>query len=59
VTSLVGDYTNPILKPAAAEIVKKHGEMDISGAGSPDPTIQCWPEPEPPAPDMTGGTPQR
>src|SRR6266705_1690771 len=23
---LVGDYTNPILKPHAAEIVKKHGE---------------------------------
>ena len=24
---LVGDYTNPILKPHAAEIVKKHGEL--------------------------------
>ena len=24
---LVGDYTNPILKPHAAEIVKQHGEM--------------------------------
>jgi hypothetical protein len=44
---LVGDYTNPILKPEAAEVVKKHGEMEISGAGSPTPTIQCWPEPVP------------
>jgi hypothetical protein len=24
---IVGDYTNPILKPEAAEAVKKHGEM--------------------------------
>src|SRR6266581_8574234 len=24
---LVGDYTSPILKPRAAEIVKKHGEI--------------------------------
>jgi hypothetical protein len=44
---LVGDYTNPILKPQAAEVVKKHGEMELSGAGSPTPTIQCWPEPVP------------
>ena len=44
---LVGDYNNPILKPEAAEVVKKHGEMELSGAGSPTPTIQCWPEPVP------------
>ena len=44
---LVGDYANPILKPSAAEVVKKHGEMELSGAGSPTPTIQCWPEPVP------------
>ena len=44
---LVGDYTNPILQPWAAELVKKHGEMEVSGAGSPTPTIQCWPEPVP------------
>ena len=44
---LVGDYTSPILKPQAAEVVKKHGEMELSGAGSPTPTIQCWPEPVP------------
>ena len=27
----VGDYTNPILKPEAAQVVKKHGEIEISG----------------------------
>jgi hypothetical protein len=44
---LVGDYTNPILKPQAAEVVKQHGEMELSGIVSPSPTIQCWPEPVP------------
>src|SRR5258705_6222746 len=28
---LVGDYTNPILKPGAAEAVKKKGEMELGG----------------------------
>jgi len=40
---LVGDYTNPILKPEAAEIVKKHGEMSLAGVGYPTPRNQCWP----------------
>src|SRR5437870_307349 len=44
---LVGDYTNPILKPIAAEAVKKKGEMELSGVVGPTPTIQCWPEPVP------------
>ena len=44
---LVGDYANPILKPQAAEVVKKKGEMELSGMVSPTPTIQCWPEPVP------------
>ena len=44
---LVGDYANPILKPQAAEVVKKKGEMELSGLVSPTPTIQCWPEPVP------------
>src|SRR5215831_11239914 len=42
---LVGDYTNPILKPHAAEVVKKKGEMELAGMVGPTPTIQCWPEP--------------
>jgi len=40
---LVGDYNNPILKPQAAEIVKKHGEMSLAGVGYPTPSSQCWP----------------
>src|SRR2546429_3175686 len=40
---LVGDYTNPILKPHAAEIVKRHGEISLAGVGYPTPSNQCWP----------------
>jgi hypothetical protein len=39
---LVGDYTNPILKPEAAEVVKKQGENELNG-GSLTPLNQCWP----------------
>jgi hypothetical protein len=41
---LVGDYTNPILKPWAAEVVKKFGEISLAGVGYPTPRNQCWPE---------------
>src|SRR5271169_5169731 len=44
---LVGDYTNPILKPETAEIVKKFGELSLSGVTFPSPANQCWPEPVP------------
>src|SRR5258706_7736961 len=40
---LVGDYTNPILKPQAAEVVKQHGEITLSGSGYPTPSSQCCP----------------
>jgi hypothetical protein len=40
---LVGDYTNPILKAEAAEVVKKHGEISLAGEGYPTPSNQCWP----------------
>jgi hypothetical protein len=40
---LVGDYTNPILRPWAAEVVKKHGEISLAGQGYPTPSNQCWP----------------
>jgi hypothetical protein len=43
----VGDYTNPILQPWAAEAVRKHGEVELSGVGLPRPNDQCWPEPVP------------
>ena len=44
---LVGDYANPILKPEAAEIVKRHGEISLSGVTYGNPANQCWPEPVP------------
>jgi hypothetical protein len=43
-SQLVGDYSNPILKPQVAEVVRKHGEMELSGVGAPTPINQCWPE---------------
>src|SRR5262249_938709 len=39
----IGDYTNPILKPQAAEAVRKQGEVEVSGALAPNPRNQCWP----------------
>src|SRR6202049_542431 len=40
---LVGDYTNPILKPQAAEVVKRHAEISLAGKTYPTPSNQCWP----------------
>ena len=40
---LVGDYTNPILKPDAAATVKRFGEMSSDHYGFPNPRNQCWP----------------
>jgi hypothetical protein len=40
----VGDESNPILKPRAAEVVKKHGEIEASGVPTATPRNQCWPE---------------
>jgi hypothetical protein len=47
VYQLIGDYTNPILKPEAAEVVKKHGEISLRGVAYPTPLNQCWPQPVP------------
>ena len=44
---LVGDYTNPILQPWAAEVVKKLGELSLAGVTYPNAANQCWPEPVP------------
>jgi len=44
---LVGDYTNPILKPEAAAVVKRFGEISLAGRVFPSPANQCWPEPGP------------
>jgi hypothetical protein len=46
-SQLVGDYTNPILQPWAADVVKKHGDLSLAGVVFPNPANQCWPEPVP------------
>jgi hypothetical protein len=42
---LVGDYTNPILQPWAAAVVKKFGEMSKAGITYGNASNQCWPMP--------------
>jgi hypothetical protein len=44
---LVGDYNNPILKPAAAEQVRRQGEVSKTGVPFPDPSNQCAPQSPP------------
>ena len=39
----VGDYTNPILQPQAAEVIKRYGEISLAGGTYPTPSNQCWP----------------
>jgi hypothetical protein len=41
---LVGDYRNPILKPAAAQEVKRRGENELHGMPNASARNQCWPE---------------
>jgi hypothetical protein len=43
----VGDYTNPILKPEAAEVVRKYGQISLAGITYATPANQCWPQPVP------------
>ena len=40
---LVGDYSNPVLQPATAAMVRKFGEMSLHNVGYPTPRNQCWP----------------
>jgi hypothetical protein len=44
---LVGDYSNPILKPETAEVIRKLGEISLSGRAFPDPDNQCLQNPLP------------
>jgi hypothetical protein len=43
VSAWIGDYTNPILRPEAAEIVKRRGAIEASGVHAPSPRSYCWP----------------
>jgi hypothetical protein len=51
--SLVGDFTNPILRPHAAELVKKTGELELNGIVIPNPHMSL-----PRADDTTVGLPR-
>jgi hypothetical protein len=44
ILKLVGDHTNPILTPQAAETLKMHGERGLTWTGDPNPRTQCRPE---------------
>ena len=44
ILKLVGDHTNPILTPQAAEVLKAHGERGLTWTGDPNPRTQCRPE---------------
>src|SRR5712672_2606671 len=44
---MVGDYNDPMLKPWAAEIIKRNGEIAKTGDAFPTAHNQCWPEPPP------------
>ena len=46
-SALVGDDSNPILKPAAAEALKRVGAISLTGAAFANPHNQCRPEPVP------------
>ena len=43
----VGDYTNPVLKPEAAQTLEERGKISLGGSAFPSPHNQCWPEPPP------------
>ena len=40
---LVGNYKNPVLKPEAAQIVKRFGDLSLNSTGYETPSNQCWP----------------
>lgn len=40
---LVGNWKNPTLKPEAAQVVKRFGDLSLKGAGYETPSNQCWP----------------
>ena len=46
-SQLTGDYADPILKPEAAEVLRKRGEVWRTGEAFPQPSNQCLPYPPP------------
>ena len=47
VDALAGDFSNPILQPWAAAVVKRKGDESIGGISFPTPHNQCWPQQPP------------
>src|ERR1051326_6840991 len=45
--NLVGDDTNPVLKPGTAAIIRKNSQISASGLAFPDPDNQCMSQPVP------------
>jgi hypothetical protein len=45
--NLVGDDTNPVLKPATAAIIRRNSQISQSGLAFPDPDNQCMSQPVP------------
>lgn len=46
-SKLVGDYADPLLKPEAAETLRKRGEISLMNEAFPQPSNQCLPYPPP------------
>lgn len=44
---LIGDDTNPVLKPATAETIRRNSQISASGLAFPDPDNQCMSQPVP------------
>ncbi len=44
---LVGDDTNPVLKPDTAAVIRRNGQISQSGLAFPDPDNQCMSQPVP------------
>jgi hypothetical protein len=44
---LLGDDTNPALKPSTAAIIRRNGQVSLSGLAFPDPDNQCMSQPVP------------
>jgi len=47
VQSWFGDPNNPILRPSAADAVRRNSELAVQGTVLPDLHSMCWPEPPP------------
>ena len=45
--NLIGDDTNPVLKPATAAIIRRNSQISASGLAFPDPDNQCMSQPVP------------